>query len=1412
MKNRIKVALFTALSVVTAAAAVSATFAWFFASVKLPDYDYLAQSAGAYFESGNGSFESPFIISRPRHMYNLAWLQDMGAFNRQEVDEDGYGVVVDGKPKIKQYYFKIKPTLQDVGLDMNGLVIPPIGTEQYPFLGNFDGSGAVISNFTVSNSFSDYANHPRIVSNFIESDDGVNQPRVIGFFGVVGEKGEGNYSYSPGVNQLNNFALDDFEVKSMTDTVLTGLAIGYLNGATSNVAVKSGDLTIGAANTNYLDADLTDNLSDYSVIGYATDDYKTTYRKYQQTVFGADVENSEFTANDEGNTTGGGGSVNMTDLYHRLVNIYNNGSNYSNTNPFYYNYTNQYSADWSTITSTSHDDEDYMTTHLRYNHSDEYMGNFEFLTRGDSSTTFMYLAGGHYEDASFYDNFYRINDGEGHFMTCVSVANNASVSNTNTENDAIVWAVPANDTGHIYTMYAGDPYYLKANGTSLILTNDINSATTWTKELNDDDKIRYSYNGSSIVYDEGNDIWKLATIPDPTRPDDPIVYLPDVEERDTPPDPISVPEPGVVAETGTRQISYTSNGTTYYIHPNNARTGFEGKTTLYNPGWTFTPTASQSTISTVISGTTYYVNFSTNNNTFGLSTSSTQCKFKSGYQIYYTVDGGLCGSDTDYYLAASGTTISTARSGTNFDCPNNATYKGTFMLYADAQAIYEAEKAAYDPEKERYDEEYAAYYGWLEYYDYRDNTFPGLWEDYQTAISGYANTYNIVLNNITPEHPWSGASTYLNGDKAKAGMSYTKDDTTYMPLNVIKDGNKKESFADYRPLNSNTGYIVAGAEYGATDSGASLAKTAINNGPNPNLNSDSSTTYRATPASRMRISQYAISGNISGSYDNTNKKLTTVYTVDQNLNITTNPSSLYENYNKNANKLVNVLKEDNTNVYGLHFMNSFISMDALVEAKQTKIGSVDYAQNYQLPVNSIDFKLLEKGYVNFFAGMYFNGNNSFFSLHQIRRNDDSTIREIKEIAEVYSDGIDNHSYIYKYTDGKYSKPFQYEPTGGKIDFDGQAFDNKSFSETQLPTSYLDTNGVRHTCTYQPVFNIERITNVRNGSVINSNLNKNNHGTHIFYFEIPMNEGEFALGSVNGGVGGYLFYLDIGANAKKVNRTSYLQHFKTTLEVTSYPHGVAFEDISVGSTISVTSGDGAFVAVLPLYSDTLSLTRVDDGVYIQDGYNDTYVKGRYEQTGITMYSGAPPDTSNEIDVEVDQTITEIWRLETYEFNNANQSITRSIIDVTYIDGVLQDRIASQYYNGTLVFDSTSEDPDLSNEENAKFYVAADGIGQSRSYTEIVVAESGTIVNTVIGTIVVDGDNITVDGFTIDLSASKGASEIYFTATGYTITIENPIGNPTVTATPGTSLPTGYTSITIVVDGYVVTISGMNVTVE
>ncbi|HPQ62436.1 MAG TPA: hypothetical protein PLH02_06200 [Bacillota bacterium] len=42
--------------------------------------DVLGKSGALYFADGDGSSSDPFIISEPNHFYNLAYLQNIGAF------------------------------------------------------------------------------------------------------------------------------------------------------------------------------------------------------------------------------------------------------------------------------------------------------------------------------------------------------------------------------------------------------------------------------------------------------------------------------------------------------------------------------------------------------------------------------------------------------------------------------------------------------------------------------------------------------------------------------------------------------------------------------------------------------------------------------------------------------------------------------------------------------------------------------------------------------------------------------------------------------------------------------------------------------------------------------------------------------------------------------------------------------------------------------------------------------------------------------------------------------------------------------------------------------------------------------------------------------------------------------------
>ncbi len=193
-----------------------------------------------------------------------------------------------------------------------------------------------------------------------------------------------------------------------------------------------------------------------------------------------------------------------------------------------------------------------------------------------------------------------------------------------------------------------------------------------------------------------------------------------------------------------------------------------------------------------------------------------------------------------------------------------------------------------------------------------------------------------------------------------------------------------------------------------------------------------------------------------------------------------------------------------TRVFGLHFMDAQISMDHIIKADYVSIFNVPY-YDYELPEDSIDFHVIERGTISFFAGEYFDDNDAFFSLHQVFRyksTDEAVlsgekrvgdIKMIKEIAEVYKSASqgDRVNYIYRFTDGTYS------------DSDGEYT-----GATSLESGYSS------------VFETSWIT-APGGMTSN--------GTKIYYFEIPCNAGEYCLGSVSGKTGAYLIYLDIATN-------------------------------------------------------------------------------------------------------------------------------------------------------------------------------------------------------------------------------------------------------------------------------------------
>ncbi len=285
------------------------TLCWF----SLPDTVDFPTSFGsanaAYFESGDGSASDPYIISQPVHLYNLAWLQYLGYFNLNPSLNNGRA----------QSYFKLKNNIV-----MTNVAIPPIGTEEYPFIGKFDGNHKTIGSLTVSNSFADLTRHPTAAVFDAETSAGklqtagsdtsdaskMTEVAIVGLFGVTGDYGSAigsgeNTDYSGKtiyqytdpdaeektlvspptdltaitVNDLyyasmfvGNFYTDRLHVRSASAKTLIGLVAGYVGGGFENVGVYRADITMTKGVSALKEDDSSGIVSKYTLVG----DYDTS--------------------------------------------------------------------------------------------------------------------------------------------------------------------------------------------------------------------------------------------------------------------------------------------------------------------------------------------------------------------------------------------------------------------------------------------------------------------------------------------------------------------------------------------------------------------------------------------------------------------------------------------------------------------------------------------------------------------------------------------------------------------------------------------------------------------------------------------------------------------------------------------------------------------------------------------------------------------------------------------------------------------------------------------------------------------------------------------------------------------------------------------------------------------------------
>ncbi len=480
---------------------VASSFAWLgriFGDIDFTK-DLIGSTETAYFAHGDGSKENPYVITNRTHMYNLAWLQYLGYFNMAASGNNGKA----------QSYFKVESDI-----DMEGLCLPPIGTVEYPFLCNFSGGGFVIANAKTTNVKSEYEYKPtnanfsgELLAKAVGGNGEVGN--VSGLFGVVGDydgalakvnKAAVRIGVTPASQEninVSDFYLSGANIKSGSAGSLVGIIAGYVNAGVSNIGVYGCSLDV--PNGGAID-DISANVSDYTMVGYCTDEYKTETAQVNVKISESGKKELALGDGSSGGAAGWGGSVDMEAMFQRVA-------------YFAANKTNYVDKDFNVVS--------YESTYLSY-YGEEQGSAYVNKSYGTSGADIYYVYGGKgtvsYTKDNSNSNVFFIKSGN-NYLTITSTATYSSTGIVADKDKAVTWQFSdmTNYRGYLYTLVGGVKYYLNTTGYVLMLQSD--SSSQW---LLNNGKVMYDGNGSygSNLCIEG-DYWRVskfeaATIEDST--------------------------------------------------------------------------------------------------------------------------------------------------------------------------------------------------------------------------------------------------------------------------------------------------------------------------------------------------------------------------------------------------------------------------------------------------------------------------------------------------------------------------------------------------------------------------------------------------------------------------------------------------------------------------------------------------------------------------------------------------------------------------------------------------------------------------------------------------------------------------------------------------------------------------------
>ena len=1115
-----KAAFISGLSFIVLSASLAIpSFAWFAKVRNTSKLDGLSGAAhGSYFSGGDGSKNNPFIIDKPKQLYYFNWLQDLGYFNMPNDDKTG----------INQTYFKL-----DADLDMTGYVLPPAGTKEYPFVGNFNGNGHAIQKLMISNDESalNDADPPKGAT---YSNGILKQAEIVGFFGVVGsltnEDKVNGYTFSSEANQIDNLAFEELDVVSSAPSTLAGLAVGYVNGKITKVGVKDSSISVKEGAQPITGVAGVTHLSEYSLVGYATEDYRAKTDVSDETISMPQIDNP----NTDHGSTNWGGSVNMKQMYNDLKSEMKN-SNISKDAYYVSSETVDVSPDgtegepYNIVYGTGdryHQDEDSTPYYYRNGTRNDADGNaiasYGLAYRNLNSDQYVYVYGAHKDESSnlkksvtrnIYANYSLIGK-NGNYLTGSATASRAGVvGNTTDVSKAGKWRLPSDGTsgsvGIDLTYASGtggstDTFYLsRSSDGSLVIDRPSGTSgnpTQWTYDSEKGNLYTIS-NGRAYVLDFVDSAWTLV-------------------------------------DSSVSDSSFL----TIFDTASNTYAGYSGTAETQ-------PTSASSYVST-----NYRWGYSANAGYYPVSNSSAFLGVKSTnwtQTAYVTSKNGPSGDST--YGRFTLQNVSSDGTGTGNLWISSFDGGTSYLVYNASQGEFQV---SYNTNSGQ------------------NSNLPNQRDTF--VVRSLQETAHKAGLEFTPSSSTYEASTETVTRNATATVN-----STYLPLAFSYDDEKSKTGIN-GVSSMNTGYFVGGDNYVNGDDRAGDARFSEYYKINQLYTAFGYSTRRTNySSSRLQVLTRSTAKKADGSYtdrgwtkikDQYNKN-SSVSISGFNSNVDSETLSRYDSARRNLqytiwNTYDNATASSSTTLYGVHFMNAAISTqnttkvgkavvyDAAAEAryqaalkeylkdetgeKPVQEGSVYY--DYEVPEDSINFNLATEGYVTFFGATYYvnssyGSNKSFFSLHEIDRNEDNSIKEIREIKKIYANLGSNRSeqpYVYSY--------------------DGNLPANTDENHLVFDTSWISTN-------------VQMVNYC------------------LYYFEIPVNAGEYALGSVSGLNGSYLLYLDIGTGAADYQSVTIEEKVTSKTFSATYPTGVDFIR-DVKNVSEVTGGATAALMIIATPNDKI----------------------------------------------------------------------------------------------------------------------------------------------------------------------------------------------------------------------------------